>query len=116
MSRRSLSSNNRPHIPIMVEKVLEGFAGLSLKIFYEGTLGAGGHAKAVLEAHPEIERYLACDKDPEAIEIAKRVLAPWKEKVTFIQGNFADLDLQIEREGIKNIDGFFLTWEFHRCS
>ena len=33
----------------------------------------GGHAKAILEAHPEIKRYIGCDKDPEALEIAERI-------------------------------------------
>jgi 16S rRNA (cytosine1402-N4)-methyltransferase len=100
----------------MVDQVLEGFEGCRLKVFYEGTLGAAGHAKAILEAHPEIERYIGCDKDPEALEIAKAALAPWKEKVEFVHGNFADLDLHLKERGIEEVDGFFLTWEFHPCS
>lgn len=116
MKQHCPSSNEPPHIPIMVDQVLEGFEGVELKVFYEGTLGAGGHARAILEAHPEIERYIGCDKDPEALEIAKQVLAPWKEKVDFIQGNFADLDLHLKERGIKNVEGFFLTWGSHRCN
>lgn len=100
----------------MVEEVLRGFEGLHISTFYEGTLGAGGHARAILEAHPEIERYFGCDKDPEAIAIAKETLAPWKEKVELIQGNFSDLDLHMSERGIKEVDGFFLTWGFHRCN
>jgi len=103
------SSEKRPHVPIMVDAVLRGFEGLKLKVFYEGTLGAGGHAQAILEAHPEIERYFGCDKDPEALEIAKDVLAPWKEKVELIQGDFSDLDLHMKQRGIEKVDGFFLT-------
>ncbi|NGX26986.1 MAG: Ribosomal RNA small subunit methyltransferase H [Chlamydiae bacterium] len=103
------SNESLPHTPIMVEEVLESFKGAELKVFYEGTLGAGGHARAILKAHPEIERYIGCDKDPEALEIAKSTLLPWKEKVEFIQGNFADLDLHLEERGIEGVDGFFLT-------
>ena len=106
----SQSSNEKlPHTPIMVEEVLEGFKGTELKVFYEGTLGAGGHARAILKAHPEIERYIGCDKDPGALEIARNTLLPWKEKVEFVQGNFADLDLHLEERGIEKVDGFFLT-------
>ncbi len=100
----------------MVEEVLKGFEGVELKVFFEGTLGAGGHASAILEAHPEIERYVACDKDPEAIEIAKEVLGPWKDKLELIQGDFADLDQHLESLGIKEVDGFFLTWGSRQCS
>lgn len=109
MKRSSLRSSDKPHLPIMVEEVLKGFEGVALKVFYEGTLGAGGHAEAILKAHPEIEHYIGCDKDPEALAIAEKVLAPWKSKVELIQGNFADLDLHIKQRGIKEVDGFFLT-------
>ena len=110
MNHPSRSSNDdRPHIPIMVDEVLKGFEGVELKVFYEGTLGAGGHAKAILEAHPEIERYFGCDKDPQALEIASEVLAPWKSKMEFIHGDFADLDEHLEGFGIEEVNGFFLT-------
>ncbi len=110
MKHTSPSSNEKPpHISIMISEVLEGFKGANLKIFYEGTLGAGGHAKAILQAHPEIERYIGCDKDPEALEIAEKTLLPWKEKVELIQGNFADLDLHLHERGLGTVDGFFLT-------
>lgn len=103
------SSEKRPHIPIMVAEVLGGLEGAELKTFYEGTLGAGGHAKVILEAHPEIERYFGCDKDPEALEIAEEALSPWKEKVELIQGDFCDLDLHMKERGIDQVNGFFLT-------
>lgn len=110
MKHRSPSSNEkRPHIPIMVEEVLRGFEGIEIEIFYEGTLGAGGHAREILQAHPEIKRYIACDKDPQALEIAKMELKPWQDKVEFIHGNFADLDLHLQERGISAVHGFFLT-------
>lgn len=97
-----------PHVPIMVQEVLQGFAGTSLRIFYEGTVGAAGHAKAILEAHPEIELYLACDKDPEALNLAEKELFLWKEKIKLIQGDFADLETHLEENQIVKVDGFFL--------
>lgn len=100
----------------MVEEVLNGFSGSPLSVFYEGTLGAGGHAKAILEAHPEIERYIGCDKDPEALEIAKKTLKPWKDKIELVQGDFADMDQHLAERGIKGVDGFFLIWECHLCN
>lgn len=112
----SSNEEGRPHIPVMEKEVVAAFSGRKIRTFYEGTLGAGGHAKALLKAHGEIERYIGCDKDPDALAIARGVLAPWKDKITLIQGNFADLDLHLGQRGIETVDGFFLTWEFHQCS
>ena len=75
------------HIPIMVTEVLECLEDARLETFFDGTLGAGGHARAILEAHPEIRRYIGCDKDPEALEIARKNLAPWAQKMEFVHGD-----------------------------
>lgn len=107
---------NEPHIPILRDEVIAFFEETTLTTFFEGTLGAGGHAKAILEAHPEIKRYIGCDKDPEALAIAKETLAPWKDKVEFVHGDFASLDLILKERNLDQVDGFFLTSECHLCN
>lgn len=97
------------HASVMVAEFLKFFEGTDLKVFFEGTVGAGGHAEAILESHPEIETYLACDRDPEALELAETRLKPWKDKVEFVRGNFGDLDQILQKRGIKQVNGFFLT-------
>lgn len=97
------------HLPIMVSEILSAFEPVKMKVFYDGTLGAGGHAAQILQAHPEIERYIGVDRDPGALKIAKKALEPWKAKVDFVHGNFADLDSHLEERGIDAVDGFFLT-------
>lgn len=105
-------TNKKPqpdHVSILVQEMLDFFQNSNLSIFFDGTLGAGGHAKAILEAHPETQRFIGCDKDPEALEIAANTLSPWKDKVELIQGNFADLDQYLNERNIQHVDGFFLT-------
>jgi 16S rRNA (cytosine1402-N4)-methyltransferase len=109
-------NTSRPHVSVMAAEVLQYFSDLSISTFFDGTLGAGGHAQMILEAHPEIQTYIACDQDPQAIALAKSYLKPWEKKVQYIQGNFADLEQHLAEIGIKEIDGFFLTWECHRCN
>ncbi len=99
----------RDHISVLEHEAIELFSDLQIGVFFEGTVGAGGHAKAILEAHPEIKRYIGCDLDPQALEIAKETLKPWKDKVELIHGNFANLDLYLKERKIKTVDGFFLT-------
>ncbi len=93
------------HVPVLLNEVLRAFEESRLDVFFEGTVGAGGHAKAILEAHPEIRRYLACDRDKSAIEIAKKQLQPWWEKVEWIHGPFAELENYLMHQ---KIDGFFI--------
>ncbi len=96
------------HLPVLLKEVLLCFEGKELKVFFEGTVGAGGHAKAILEAHPEIERYLACDRDPKALALARESLAPWEDKVEWIHGPFAELKGYLEERGLSSIDGFLI--------
>ena len=101
-------NEKRPHISVMGEEFLKYFEDQKISVFFDGTLGAGGHAELLLKAHPEIKTYIGCDQDPEALAIAKEYLAPWKDKMVFVQGNFSHLDEYLDERKIKNVDGFFL--------
>jgi 16S rRNA (cytosine1402-N4)-methyltransferase len=80
-----------PHVSVLLDEVLELFKSVRLIRFLDGTLGAGGHAEALLQAHPEIEKYVGLDRDPVALGIAATRLEPWKEKVELRRGAFAEL-------------------------
>lgn len=114
MSKNNTTSS--PHHSVMLSEFLHYFSDQKLTTFFEGTLGAGGHAAALLEAHPEIERYIACDRDPEALKIAKNTLGKWSDKVEFVEGNFADLDTYLSELKLETVDGFFLTLECRLCN
>lgn len=82
-----------PHIPVLLEEVIHLFSNHSLHRFVDGTVGAGGHAHALLSAHPEIEEYWAVDQDVDALAIARERLAPFASKVRFIHANFSETAL-----------------------
>lgn len=82
---------HEPHLPVLLNPWLDLLKERQLHIYVDATLGAGGHAKAVLEAHPEIDRFLGVDQDQEAILIAKERLLPWKERVEIIHDNFVNV-------------------------
>jgi 16S rRNA (cytosine1402-N4)-methyltransferase len=58
--------------------------------FVDATVGAGGHARALLEAEPNL-RLLGLDRDPKALALARGQLAPFGERVRLVQANFGDL-------------------------
>jgi len=80
-----------PHIPVLLDEVLEGLSPLPGQRLIDGTLGAGGHTEAILKAVAPHGQVLALDADPSALEIARRRLAAYGDRVRFVNANFAQL-------------------------
>lgn len=97
-----------PHAPVLLQEILQAFSDCKLHTFVDGTLGAGGHAQAVLEAHPELVHFVGIDQDPQARAIAQERLTPWKQKIRLVPGNFKDLDRHLTHLGIEQVDGILL--------
>ncbi len=94
-----------PHTPVLLNEILEGLSDLDMKEFIDGTLGAGGHAKALLEAHPEICHLYGLDKDKEALELAAQNLQPFGDKIRLIHSGFENMgDLFVKN----SMDGILL--------
>ncbi len=96
------------HEAVLLNEIESLFAEKTIRIFFDGTLGAGGHAKRILEKHGEIRLYIGCDRDPEALKIAKQQLEPWEEKVRFVQGSFSEVERYLEKEKVCCVDGALL--------
>lgn len=79
------------HAPVMVDLVVELLSVVPDGIFVDATLGGGGHAEAVLEAHPGL-RLLGIDRDDVAIAEARRRLGRFGDRVHLVRSGFADLE------------------------
>lgn len=86
------------HVSVFLQEILTAFDAQPLKVVVDGTLGGAGHAKALLEEHPSIRRFIAIDKDFEAIERAKITLKPWLDVVEFHQCSFKEIDTLLQGE------------------
>ncbi len=95
------------HEPVLLEEILEFFRGQKLKTFFEGTIGFAGHAQAILKEHPEIERYIGFDQDPQSIAQSQENLGEYKAKIELVRSNFENLDGYFEKHKISCADGFF---------
>lgn len=78
------------HVPVLLEEVVALFSEQQIYTFFDGTVGAGGHAHALLSAHPEIRQYVASDRDPAALAIARERLAPWGDRVVFVRARIGE--------------------------
>ena len=97
-----------PHASVLLTEILKFFEDIDIHCFIDGTLGAGGHSEALLNAHPEIKTLIGIDQDPAALKIAKKRLEPWKEKVDYFYGNYALFSEALARNNIETVDGMLL--------
>ncbi len=78
-----------PHIPVLLGPLLRVVAPVT-GTWVDGTFGAGGYSRGLLEAGAA--RVIGIDRDPLAFQMA----APWAggygDRLRLVQGNFADLD------------------------
>ena len=84
-----------PHIPVLLEQVLDALEPIAGKTIIDGTFGAGGYSLAMLKRGVNI---IAIDKDPNVAPFAEKVGAEYGEQFTFISGSFSDLDELVESE------------------
>jgi 16S rRNA (cytosine1402-N4)-methyltransferase len=78
-----------PHIPVLLRPLLRAVAPVT-GTWLDGTFGAGGYAKGLLEAGAD--KVIGIDRDPLALEMAQGWAGEYAEKLQIHQGNFADLD------------------------
>ncbi len=80
------------HIPVLVKETLEALAVQPGGRYIDCTLGAGGHAAAILDKSSPGGQLLGIDADPEAIKVAAAKLETYGDKALLINDNFANLE------------------------
>jgi 16S rRNA (cytosine1402-N4)-methyltransferase len=77
-----------PHIPVLLDEVMQELNPHPGQRFIDATVGAGGHAEAILKATAPDGQVLALDVDPAALHIARQRLAPYIHRVRLVNANF----------------------------
>jgi 16S rRNA (cytosine1402-N4)-methyltransferase len=90
------------HKPVLLKESLEGLDLKPGEIFFDGTLGSGGHTEAVIERHPKV-RVVGIDQDPEAIRRVGEKL-----KIETRLSNFRQLDSALKSLGLEKVDAILL--------
>ncbi len=96
------------HTPVLLNEVLELLLppGKVVHRVIDGTPGAGGHARAMLDAGAE--SLLAIEIDPQAVALAQVALAPYGERATLIHGSYIDMARHAEDHGWTSMDAILL--------
>ena len=97
------------HTPVLVTEVLEALAAPSAGacIFVDGTVGVGGHTKAILDAAPDCV-VLGLDRDPAALASARHRLADYGDRVRLVNASYTTLAEQVGFQGERHVMGFLL--------
>jgi 16S rRNA (cytosine1402-N4)-methyltransferase len=96
------------HIPVLYQSVLEYLSVKPGGCYLDGTVGAGGHAAAILEASAPHGRLLAMDRDPAALSFAGRRLSRFGDRVILLHASYAEMTEQAPRLGFAPLDGILL--------
>ena len=96
------------HTPVMLEKVLQSLRCKPGGIYVDGTLGGGGHARAILENTAPDGLLIGIDRDDDALLESEKRLQPFGQRKILIKGNFADIGEILTNLNIRKVDGILL--------
>ena len=96
---------DRHHIPVLCHEVIDFLKPKPDGIYIDGTVGLGGHSAAILENSVPDGRVIGIDLDVEALAIAKGRLHDFEGRYALINGNFAEMDVLLERHSVHAVDG-----------
>ena len=92
------------HTPVLLHECIDGLKIVPHGIYVDGTTGCGGHSSEIVK-RLSTGRLIAIDRDADMIGRAKESLARYKDRITFVQGNFKDLAAILDSQGVKQVDG-----------
>ena len=92
------------HRPVLLDECIEALAIRPEGIYLDGTLGRAGHSVEIVR-RLTTGRLIAVDRDEQAIAEAGDRLSPWRDRVTLVHGNFADLGTILDGLGVTGVDG-----------
>lgn len=86
------------HIPVLLAEVLEALAPNAGDVIVDGTFGAGGYTKAILDSGASV---VAIDRDPDAIGAGKALETQSQGRLRLVQAPFSSLAEQVdEADGV----------------
>jgi len=101
-----LSNVPAPHVPVLLAEVMAGLAVAPGETHVDGTFGAGGYTRAILEKGAA--RVYAFDRDPDAIQEGEALAASSGERLTLVPERFSRMRQALTARGVDAVDGVTL--------
>lgn len=96
------------HLSVMPDEVLHYLQPRDGELYLDGTLGAGGHSRLILEACAPSGRLIGLDRDPQALAKAAEVLAKFGDRAQLHHANFSEANQVLAKLGEPALDGLLL--------
>lgn len=99
--------SSRPvHIPVLLNEVVRAMAARDGEVLVDGTFGAGGYSRALLDSADC--RIVAIDRDPEALERARPLIQAYAPRLSVLAGCFGDMQALLAAQGLARVDAIVL--------
>mgnify|MGYP001281104095 CR=1 FL=1 len=99
-------SAKAPHLPVLLDEVLDALAPVEGGTFVDGTFGAGGYTRALLAAGAG--KVVAIDRDPTAIAAGADLVREAVGRLDLVEGRFSAMEEHLGARGIAGVDGIVL--------
>ena len=96
------------HEPVMVAEVVNALGCRPGGFWVDATLGAGGHAAAILEKTSPDGFLIGIDRDTEILTLAATRLAAYAGRFALVHGNFGDVRAILANAGRGLVDGLLI--------
>ena len=96
------------HTPVMLRECLEYLALKPGGVYLDATAGLGGHTGAIARKLAELGgngRVVACDRDPESLDLAKANTTDVSSRIQFHRSLFSQLEETLSAAGVSQLDG-----------
>lgn len=91
------------HTTVLLEETVAQLPLACGEVFVDCTMGGGGHSERILQL--STGRLIAIDKDDQAFLYARKRLAPYADRITFVKSDFHDIKRVIQEQGVVGVDG-----------
>ena len=98
------------HKPVMLEECMRGLLPKNGGVYYDGTVGGGGHSYEILARSAPDGRLIATDLDDHAIQAADKRLAEFAGRYAIYKSNYKNFEEVFEKAGVDRPDGVLLDF------
>ena len=96
------------HIPVLFQEVLDVLNPVPGGLYVDGTIGAGGHSRGILERSSPDGKLIGLDRDPAALVLAESNLAEFSDRVTLIHGSCVEMVSHLNNRNWHTVDGILI--------
>jgi 16S rRNA (cytosine1402-N4)-methyltransferase len=96
------------HKPVLYKEIIHALQPQRGGRYVDGTLGAGGHARGILEACSPDGQLLGLDVDPQALALSRENLAPYEGRTHLVQASYITITKQLAALKWDFVDGIVL--------